>query len=122
MVAAGISDEILIQLAYAIGVAKPVGIYVNTYGRNNVPKTDGEIAKMVEEIFDLRPAFIEERLKLRKPIYAETASYGHMGRQPEIVSKNFSPPYHSPKTLSVELFSWEKLDYVDKIKEAFKLQ
>jgi len=122
MVAAGVSDEILIQLAYAIGVARPVGVYVNTYGRNNVPHTDGEIAKMVEEIFDLRPAFIEERLKLRKPIYAETASYGHMGRQPERVSKVFSPPYHSPKTLSVDLFSWEKLDHVDKIKAAFKLQ
>ncbi len=122
MVAAGVSDEILIQLAYAIGVARPVGVYVNTYGRNNVPHTDGEIAKMVEEIFDLRPAFIEERLKLRKPIYAETASYGHMGRQPERVSKVFSPPYHSPKTLSVDLFSWEKLDHVDKIKASFKLQ
>lgn len=122
MVAAGVSDEILIQLAYAIGVARPVGVYVNTYGRKNVPHSDGEIATMVEQIFDLRPAFIEERLNLRKPVYSETASYGHMGRQPISVSKKFSPSYHSPKTMVVDLFSWEKLDYVDKIREAFQLK
>lgn len=122
MVAAGVSDEILIQLAYAIGVARPVGVYVNTYGRKNVPHSDGEIATMVEQIFDLRPAFIEERLNLRKPVYSETASYGHMGRQPISVSKKFSPSYHSPKSMVVDLFSWEKLDYVDKIREAFQLK
>jgi S-adenosylmethionine synthetase len=122
MVAAGVSDEILIQLAYAIGVARPVGVYVNTYGRKNVPHSDGEIAKMVEKIFDLRPALIEERLNLRKPVYSETASYGHMGRQPSSVSKKFAPPYHSPKTMVVDLFSWEKLDYVDEIKDAFQLK
>ncbi|HNX79869.1 MAG TPA: methionine adenosyltransferase [Prolixibacteraceae bacterium] len=122
MVAAGVSDEILIQLAYAIGVARPVGVYVNTYGRKNVPHSDGEIATMVEQIFDLRPAFIEERLNLRKPVYSETASYGHMGRQPISVSKKFSPSYHSPQTMVVDLFSWEKLDYVDKIREAFQLK
>jgi S-adenosylmethionine synthetase len=122
MVAAGVSDEILIQLAYAIGVARPVGVYVNTYGRKNVPHSDGEIAKMVEKIFDLRPALIEDRLNLRKPVYSETASYGHMGRQPISVSKKFSPPYHNPKTMVVDLFSWEKLDFVEEIKKAFQLK
>jgi len=119
LVAAGVSDEILIQLAYAIGVAKPIGIFVNTYGRNNVQLTDSEIAKKVEQIFDLRPAFIEDRLQLRKPIYAETASYGHMGRNPRIVTKIFKPPYHTAKSMNVELFTWEKLDFVDTIKKAF---
>jgi S-adenosylmethionine synthetase len=103
-------------------VAKPVGVYVNTYGRNNVPHSDGEIAKMVEEIFDLRPAFIEERLNLRKPVYLETAKYGHMGRNPESVSKKFAPPYHAVKTVTVDLFSWEKLDYVEQIRKAFHLK
>jgi len=122
MVAAGIADEILIQLAYAIGVAQPVGVYVNTYGRSKVALTDSEIALKVKEIFDLRPAMIENRLKLRNPIYAETASYGHMGRTPETVSKEFNPPYHKCKSLSVELFTWEKLDYTDEIKKAFNLK
>jgi len=121
LVAAGVADEILIQLAYAIGVAKPVGVYVNTYGRNNTPFSDGEIARKVGEIFDLRPALIEDRLQLRKPIYAETARYGHMGRTPQTVVKNFTPPYHTDKSMSVELFTWEKLDYVDQIKKVFNL-
>jgi S-adenosylmethionine synthetase len=121
LVAAGVSDEILIQLAYAIGIARPVGVFVNTYGRNNVHLTDSEIAKKVEQIFDLRPAIIEDRLQLRKPIYAETASYGHMGRNPRVVSKNFNPPYHTAKSIDVELFTWEKLDFVDTIKKAFFL-
>jgi S-adenosylmethionine synthetase len=96
-----------------------VGIYVNTFGRRNVPMSDSEIARKVEELFDLRPALIEDRLQLRKPIYAETAKYGHMGRTPEVVFKNFTPPYHSEKLVAVELFTWEKLDYVEKIKKAF---
>ncbi len=121
MVAAGVADEILIQLAYAIGVARPVGVYVNTYGRNNVNLPDSEIAAKVNQLFDLRPAIIEERLQLRKPVYAETASYGHMGRTPRMINKTFSPPYHKPKTLTVELFTWEKLDYIEPIREAFGL-
>lgn len=119
MVAAGISDEILIQLAYAIGVAKPVGVFVNTYGRNNVSLSDSEIAAKIEKIFDLRPAIIEERLNLRKPIYSETASYGHMGRDPQVVTKHFDPPYHGKMSVDVELFTWEKLDYTDAIKKEF---
>ena len=119
LVAAGVADEILIQLAYAIGIARPVGLYVNTYGRSRVKMSDSEIAAKVNEIFDLRPALIEERLNLRKPIYAETARYGHMGRTPEKITKSFNPPYHEEKRIEVELFTWEKLDYVEKIKEAF---
>lgn len=122
LVAAGVADEILIQLAYAIGVARPVGLYVHTYGRKNVALSDSEIAAKVTELFDLRPGMIEERLHLRLPIYAETARYGHMGRTPIKVIKHFNPPYHEPKTMEVELFTWEKLDYVDPIKEAFHLR
>ncbi|HNZ67892.1 MAG: methionine adenosyltransferase [Bacteroidota bacterium] len=122
MVAAGVADEILIQLAYAIGVAQPVGIYVNTYGRKNVNLSDSEIALKVNELFDLRPALIEDRLKLRNPIYRETAKYGHMGRTPQLSEKKFNPPNHTPKSMTLELFTWEKLDYVDKIKEAFLLK
>jgi S-adenosylmethionine synthetase len=121
LVAAGVSDEILIQLAYAIGVAKPVGVYINSFGRKNIQLSDSDIARKVEEIFDLRPALIEDRLQLRKPIYAETAQYGHMGRTPETVIKKFAPPYHLGKTVTVELFTWEKLDYVEVIKKAFNL-
>ena len=119
LVAAGVADEILVQLAYAIGVAKPVGVYVNTYGRKNVNISDGEIAEKVKSIFDLRPAAIEERLKLRNPIYLESAAYGHMGRIPAIVTKRFESPYMGKVEKVVELFTWEKLDYVDKIKDAF---
>ncbi len=121
MVAAGIADEVLVQLSYAIGVAEPVGVFVDTYGTAKVDMTDGEIAKKVKEIFDLRPAFIEERLKLRNPIYSETAAYGHMGRTPRTVTKRFESPYSGVKEVSVELFTWEKLDYVDTIKQAFAL-
>lgn len=122
LVAAGISSEILIQVSYAIGVAKPMNIYVNTYGKSNIALTDGEISKKVENIFDMRPKAIEERLKLRNPIYAETAAYGHMGRKPEIVVKNFKSRYN-PDGIAreVELFTWEKLDYVDIVKKEFNL-
>lgn len=119
LVAAGVADEILVQVSYAIGVAKPMGIYVNTYGTSRVNLTDGEIAKKVEGIFDMRPYFIEQRLKLRNPIYSETAAYGHMGRKPETVSKTFKNPYGEEKTVEVELFTWEKLDFVDKVKAEF---
>ncbi|ATA75832.1 methionine adenosyltransferase 1 [Capnocytophaga canis] len=119
MVAAGIADEILVQVSYAIGVAEPTGVYVNTYGTSKVNLTDGEIAKKIQQIFSLRPYDIEQRLKLRNPIYSETAAYGHMGRVPQIVTKEFSSPYNATKTVEVELFTWEKLDFVDKIKEAF---
>ena len=122
MVAAGVADEMLVQVSYAIGVARPVNIYVNTYGRNNVNMTDGEIAKKIDEIFDLRPKAIEDRLQLRKPIYEETAAYGHMGRAPKKVVKVFHSRYMPTKTLEVELFTWEKLDYVDRIKQAFNIQ
>ena len=121
MVAAGVADEMLVQVSYAIGVARPINIYVNTYGRSNVKLSDGEIAKKIDELFDLRPKAIEERLKLRNPIYEETASYGHMGREPKVVTKTYESMYHEAKTLEVELFTWEKRDYVDKIKEAFGL-
>ena len=120
MVAAGIADEMLVQLSYAIGVAKPVGIYVNTYGTGKVGLSDGEIAEKIDEIFDLRPAAIVERLKLCNPIYEETARYGHMGRVPETVKKVFESSYWPTIEKEVELFTWEKLDYIDKIKEAFK--
>lgn len=121
MVAAGVADEILVQVSYAIGVAKPMGIYINTYGTAKVNLTDGEIAKKVEAIFDMRPYAIEQRLKLRNPIYEETAAYGHMGRKNEIVPKTFYSPYREAVTKEVELFTWEKLDYVDKIKAEFGL-
>jgi S-adenosylmethionine synthetase len=119
LVAAGLADEILVQVSYAIGVAKPMGIYINTYGTGKVNKTDGEIAKIVESIFDMRPYFIEQRLKLRNPIYSETAAYGHMGRKAETVTKTFKSPSGEEKTVTVELFTWEKLDFVDKVKTAF---
>ena len=119
LVAAGVADEILVQVSYAIGVAEPTGVYVNTYGTAKVKLTDGEIAKKIQEIFPLRPYDIEQRLKLRNPIYSETASYGHMGRTPEVVTKVFSSPYHKTKTIEVELFTWEKLDFVEKVKAAF---
>ena len=119
LVAAGVADEILVQVSYAIGVAEPTGMYVNTYGTAKVNLTDGEIAKKIQEIFPLRPYDIEQRLKLRNPIYSETASYGHMGRTPKVVTKVFSSPYHRTKKIEVELFTWEKLDYVDKVKEKF---
>ena len=121
MVAAGIADEILVQLSYAIGVAKPVGVFVNTYGTSKVGLSDGEIAEKVEQIFDLRPAAIEERLKLRNPIYLETAAYGHMGRSPKTIVKEFESTYSGKKSIEVELFTWEKLDYIDKLKEVFSL-
>ncbi len=121
LVAAGVADEMLVQVSYAIGVAKPINIYVDTYGRSRVNMTDGEIAKKIDELFDLRPKAIEERLKLRNPIYAETAAYGHMGRKPEVVTKSFRSRYEGDKNVTVELFTWEKLDYVDKVKEAFGL-
>jgi S-adenosylmethionine synthetase len=119
MVAAGVADEMLVQVSYAIGVAAPMGIYVNTYGTSKVGMTDGEIAKKIEQLFDMRPYAIEQRLKLRNPIYEETAAYGHMGRQSEVVSKTFFSPYRDEITLDVELFTWEKLDFVDRIKTAF---
>ena len=119
LVAAGVADEILVQVSYAIGVAEPTGVYVNTYGTAKVNLTDGEIAKKIQEIFPLRPYDIEQRLKLRNPIYSETASCGHMGRTPEVVTKVFSSPYHKTKTIEVELFTWEKLDFVEKVKAAF---
>ena len=121
--AAGVADEVLVQVSYAIGVAEPVNIFVNTYGRSHVNMTDGEIAAKVWEIFDMRPKAIEERLKLRNPIYFETASYGHMGRTPQVVKKVFNSRYNpEPVVCEVELFTWEKLDYVDKVKEAFGLK
>ncbi|MBQ6432892.1 MAG: methionine adenosyltransferase [Bacteroidaceae bacterium] len=121
MVAAGVADEILVQLSYAIGVAEPVSIYVNTYGKSHVSLSDGEIARNIRNIFDLRPRAIEDRLKLRAPIYEETAAYGHMGRQPQRITKTFHSHYGNSISLEVELFTWEKLDYVDRIKQAFGL-
>lgn len=121
MVAAGVADEMLLQISYAIGVAQPVSVYVNTYGRSNVRMTDGEIAMKVKQMFDLRPKAIEENLKLRQPMYLETAAYGHMGRKAETVKKTFTSRYHETKVLDVELFTWEKLDLVDKIKKEFNL-
>jgi S-adenosylmethionine synthetase len=121
LVAAGVADEILVQVSYAIGVAKPMGIFVETYGTSKVNLTNGEIAKKVEEIFDMRPYFIEQRLKLRNPIYSETAAYGHMGRKPETVTKTFKLPNGNDKNVTVELFTWEKLDFVDQVKSAFGL-
>lgn len=121
LVAAGVADEMLIQVSYAIGVAEPVNIYVNTYGKSNVSISDGEIAQKVAEIFDLRPKAIEERLQLRKPIYTETAAYGHFGREPQKITKHFRSRYEGDIDIEVELFTWEKLDYVDKVKTTFGL-
>jgi S-adenosylmethionine synthetase len=121
LVAAGLCDEVLVQVSYAIGVAKPCGLYINTYGTSKVNMTDGEIAKIVEGIFDLRPYFIEQRLKLRNPIYSETAAYGHMGRKNEVVTKIFNAGKPNEKKVEVELFTWEKLDYVDQVKTAFNI-
>src|SRR6476620_10769698 len=117
LVAAGLCDEVLVQVSYAIGVAQPTNLYINTYGTAKVDLNDGEIAKKVEKIFDMRPYFIEQRLKLRSPIYSETAAYGHMGRKPEVVVKTFSTPGGKEKKVKVELFTWEKLDYVSKVKK-----
>ncbi len=119
MVAAGICDQVLVQVSYAIGVAKPCGLFIDTYGTSKVKMTDGAIAKKIEEIFDMRPYFIEQRLKLRNPIYSETAAYGHMGRKNEVITKSFRGPNNQIINKEVELFTWEKLDYVDRIKEAF---
>ena len=121
MVAAGVADEVLVQLAYAIGKAEPVSVYVNTYGRKHVAMSDGEIAAKIKGLFDLKPKAIERQLKLRQPMYLETAAYGHMGRKNEVVKKSFTSRYHETKTIDVELFTWEKLDYVDKVKAAFGL-
>ncbi len=121
MVAAGVADEMLVPVSYAIGMARPMNIYVNTYGRSRVNMSDSEIARKVEELFDMRPKAIERRLKLRQPIYSETAAYGHMGRKCETVTKVFTSHYHETKEMEVELFTWEKLDYVDTIKKAFAL-
>ncbi len=121
MVAAGVADEMLVQLSYAIGVAQPVSIYVNTYGKSNVKMSDGEIAKKISELFDLRPKAIERTLKLRQPMYLETAAYGHMGRKNEVVKKTFTSMYHEEKTIEVELFTWEKLDKVADIKKTLNL-
>ena len=121
MVAAGVADEMLVQVSYAIGVARPMNIYVNTYGRSRVQMTDGEIARRIEQLFDLRPKAIERALKLRQPMYLETAAYGHMGRRSEVVKKVFTSHYHETREVDIELFTWEKLDRVDDIKKAFGL-
>jgi S-adenosylmethionine synthetase len=121
LVAAGVADEILVQVSYAIGVAQPTSIMVDTYGSAKVDMTDGEIGKKVAEVFDMRPYYIEQRLKLRNPMYQETAAYGHMGRESQVVTKTFNAGKSNEKTVEVDLFTWEKLDYVDKVKEAFGL-
>jgi S-adenosylmethionine synthetase len=121
LVAAGVCDEALVQVSYAIGVAEPCGLFISTYGTSKVEMTDGELARAMSEIFDMRPYFIEKRLKLRNPIYSETAAYGHMGRQNEVVTKRFKSIDGSFIEREVELFTWEKLDYVDRIKAALKL-
>jgi len=121
MVAAGLCNQVLVQVSYAIGVAEPTSINIDTYGTSTSKLSDGEISRIIEGLFDMRPAAIEKRLKLRNPIYSETAAYGHMGRNPEVITKHFSSPYSGEKSLEVELFTWEKLDYVDQIKEAFDL-
>ena len=121
LVAAGVCDEVLVQVAYAIGVAQPVGLYVNTFGTSKVDANDGEIAKRIAKIFDMRPYFIEQRFSLRTPIYSETAAYGHMGRESKMVEKIFNKGKKNEKKIKVELFPWEKLDYVDQVKKAFKL-
>ncbi|MGD9329370.1 MAG: methionine adenosyltransferase domain-containing protein, partial [Cyclobacteriaceae bacterium] len=125
LVAAGVADQILVQLSYAIGVAEPMGVFVDTYGTSHVKENDGQIAEKIQEIFDLRPGLIEKNLKLRHPIYQETAAYGHMGRDPKIIKKSFERPNNGlieKKEIEVELFTWEKLDYVDKVKAAFGLE
>jgi S-adenosylmethionine synthetase len=122
LVAAGLCTEALVQVSYAIGVAQPTSVNVNTYGTSKVKMTDGQISKVVEKLFDMRPYFIEQRLKLRNPIYSETAAYGHMGRNPETVTKTFVSPEGKKVVRKVELFTWEKLDYKDKVKKAFKLK
>ena len=122
LVAAGVAREVLVQVAYAIGVAEPVSLNINTFGTANVKMSDAEISRIAEKLFDMRPASIEKRLKLRNPIYQETASYGHVGREPQTVTKKFSSKYEKDKTLTVELFTWEKLDMTDKIRHAFKLK
>ncbi len=121
LVAAGVANEVLVQVSYAIGVVEPTSIFVDTYGSNNVGMTDGQIAEKVSEIFDMRPASIEKRLKLRNPIYQETAAYGHMGKEPKIITKVFESPYSGKVEKEVELFTWEKLDYVDQVKKVFKI-
>jgi len=121
LVAAGVCDEVLVQVSYAIGVAKPMGIYINTYGTSKISLSDGEISKIVEELFDLRPYFIEKNLKLRNPIYSETAAYGHMGREYQKVTKSFTDPAGKTIHLEVELFTWEKLDRVEDVKKAFNI-
>jgi S-adenosylmethionine synthetase len=121
LVAAGLCDEVLVQVAYAIGVARPVGLYVNTYGTAKVHMTDGEIARKIEKVFDMRPYFIEQRFKLRTPIYSETAAYGHMGREPRTVEKVFNKGKKNEMKMKVELFPWEKLDYVEAVRKAFKI-
>ena len=122
LVAAGVADEVLVQVSYAIGVAQPTSINVNTYGTAKVSLTDGQIGKIVENLFDMRPYFIEQRFKLRTPIYSETAAYGHMGRKSEVVEKKFTSPDGKTIVKKVELFTWEKLDYVPKVKKAFGLK
>ena len=121
IVAAGVADEVLVQLSYAIGVVKPIGVFVNTFGKSNVELSDGEVARKIESLYDLRPAAIEQQLKLRNPIYTETASYGHMGRTPQTITKTFSSQYWDDHVIEVELFTWEKLDYVEKFKDAFSI-
>ena len=121
IVASGLADKCLVQVSYAIGVAKPMGIYINTFGTSAIDYSDSEIAKEIENIFDMRPFFIEKRLKLRQPIYLETASYGHMGRLPKIITKNFTDKYGKTIEKKVELFAWEKLDYVDVLKQKFNI-
>jgi S-adenosylmethionine synthetase len=119
LVAAGVADEVLVQLSYAIGVVEPIGVFVNTYGKSRVNMKDGEIARKIQELYDLRPAAIEKQLKLRNPIYRETATYGHMGRTPQVVTKEFTSQYFNDRSVEVELFTWEKLDLVDTFKNAF---
>lgn len=121
LVAAGLADEILVQVSYAIGVVQPTSIYVDTYGKSNIKLSNGDISRKVAGLFDMRPSAIEKRLKLRNPIYRETSAYGHMGKEPRTITKIFESPYNGKITREVELFTWEKLDYVDKVKEAFGL-
>ena len=122
MVAAGLCDEVLVQLSYAIGIAEPVSVYVNTYGRSHVALSDGEMAERIRQLFPLTPKGIEKRLKLRQPMFLETAAYGHMGRRNEVVKKQFTSFYHETKTIDVELFTWEKLDMVDTLRREFDIQ
>jgi S-adenosylmethionine synthetase len=119
MVAAGVADEMLVQISYAIGIAEPINIFVNTYGKSNVNMTDAEIAEKIKSMFSLTPKAIERQLKLRQPMYLESAAYGHMGRKNEIVKKTFTSRYHEEKTIDVELFTWEKLDQVERIRREF---